>query len=147
MLGGASSPLRAVFVGCIGFCRPRRLLAAVRMSTSGADGIADDPPSDIWFWLVTAVLFLTVFGIGMVFGGWMTWRFLVKPVVAVSGLQQGTQAQKEEELSPPAPQLEGQELYLTPAGERYHVKAVCFGLRGASGVKVKTPCKLCVKLK
>ena len=116
------------------------------MSAGGAAGIADDPPSDVWFWLVTAVLFLTVFGIGMMFGGWMTWRFL-KPVVAVSGLQRGTQAQKEEELSSPAPQLEGQELYVTPAGERYHVKADCFGLRGASGVKVKTPCKLCVKLK
>ena len=73
------------------------------MCAGGAAGIADDPPSDVWFWLVTAVLFLTVFGIGMMFGGWMTWRFL-KPVVAVSGLQRGTQAQKEEELSSPAPQ-------------------------------------------
>jgi hypothetical protein len=117
------------------------------MSAVGATGIADDPPSGMGFWLVTAVLFLTVFGIGMMFGGWMTWRFLVKPVVAVSGLQQGTQAQKHEEFSSPAPQLEGPKLYVTPAGERYHVKADCVGLRGASSVKVKTPCKVCMKLK
>jgi hypothetical protein len=122
------------------------LIAAVQMSTSDANSIADAPQSDVWFWLVTAVLFLTVFSIGMMFGGWMTWRFL-KPVAAVSGLQRGTQTKKEGELSSPALQLEGQELYVSLAGERYHGKLDCYGLRSAFGVKVKTPCRLCLKLK
>ncbi len=114
------------------------LIAAVQMIGVEGDDVKlqSEAMSEWTFMLVSFAVCTAIFLAGMIVGGWLSWTCL---------LQRSTTALDStcKQTAPDAVSGRDRSVIVTPHGERFHLRASCFGLRSASATSTRSACLIC----